>query len=263
MPADDAELVKAGVEGAMSAAMKPFSDLIQALFGPAASGVGLILRDQVDYYKFKNRLRLLQLTTDVLKKAQINPQQVPFKLLGPIIENASVEDEDDLQNRWANLLANAADGRDKNRVAPSFPAILKEFSGRDVKFLEALFLEACEKCARLHWQKTVDEIKFSDQALLAVYSAAGLARFPSRQRLTVAEAGREDAQADARDIGFSMDMFARHGVVVKVFEVPVKRGNTNTFTLGTDYSFTHLGDCFVRACREPNAPLPNVSGASG
>jgi hypothetical protein len=60
-----------------------------------------------------------------------------LKTLLPILESASLEDDEDLHDRWANLLANAAafDGR----VHPSFTQILQGLTGSEAKFLDAIY----------------------------------------------------------------------------------------------------------------------------
>jgi hypothetical protein len=100
MPDDDADLVKAGAQGIVEGAMKPVSDLIQALFGPAAAEAGLMFKESVQHYRQMRRLRLLRRTYELLTSARIEPQQVSLKLLIAIIENGSNEEDDDLQDRW-------------------------------------------------------------------------------------------------------------------------------------------------------------------
>src|SRR5450759_499243 len=124
---DDTELVKAASQGIVEGAFKPFSDLIQSLFGPAASEAGLMLQDHVHHFRVRRQVRLFDGTAARLKEAGIEAKQVPLKLLAPIIDGASVEENDDLHDIWSNLLANAADPRtDTRHVLPSFPNVLRE-----------------------------------------------------------------------------------------------------------------------------------------
>jgi hypothetical protein len=257
---DDAELVKAGIQGFAEGTFKPVSDLIQSLFGPAATEAGLLLRDQVKHWRAKRTIRLFEHTKALLAEAKIQPTQVPLKILLPIIDNASIEDEDDLQDIWANLLANAADPRKSDEVVPTFLAILKELSSRDVMFLQALFSQSRERSNKWLTARNVDDIAFEDSDLRSIFANAGLARYhfergwisnEEAERLDLPAEIRDDVRADVRDIAYSMDLFRRLGVVAKVFEVPIKKGNANIFTLGTKHAFTRLGVCFVEACQAP------------
>lgn len=111
--------MKAGIEAVTSSAMTPVNDLISSLFGPAAREAGLMLQDHIKVYRKEGQFRLYIRTMEKLKALGVTPQRVPLKLLFPIIENASVEEDDDLQDRWASLLANAANPANADGIPAS------------------------------------------------------------------------------------------------------------------------------------------------
>lgn len=115
--ADDSELVKAGVEGFSSAAFKGVNALLQSLLGPAAEEAGLMLKDHVRVFRAERQLCLYRRTIERLQKMDVRPQRVPLKLLFPIVENASMEESDELQDRWANLLAHAAEQKNRENLS--------------------------------------------------------------------------------------------------------------------------------------------------
>ena len=80
MPDDDAELVKAGVQGMVEGSLKPFSDLIAALFGPAASEAGLMLQEHVRHSRLNRQVRLFERTAARLREAGVEPQRVDQEL---------------------------------------------------------------------------------------------------------------------------------------------------------------------------------------
>jgi hypothetical protein len=130
--ADEDKLVKAGFE----VVFKPFAELIEKLAGPAAEEIGLTMKDHVRVFRMKRQLRLFQRVEEMLSAAGLEAGRVPLKTLGPIIEGASLEDDDDLQDRWAALLANAAVA--KESIHPSFTEILKQLSSLEVLALDVL-----------------------------------------------------------------------------------------------------------------------------
>ena len=131
--ADEDKLVKAGVE----AALKPFADLLEKLAGPAAEEIGLTLKDHVRVFRLKRQIRLFERVRAMLAESGVSAKRVPLKLLEPIIEAASVEEDDTLQDKWAALLTNCA--INSYSVHPSFIEILRELSVVDVVFLDVIY----------------------------------------------------------------------------------------------------------------------------
>jgi abortive infection alpha-like protein len=142
--ADEDKLVKAGVE----AALKPFADLLEKLAGPTAEEIGLTFKDHVRVFRLKRQLRLFQRTKEMLQEAGIEPKHVSLKILGPIVESASLEENDSLQDKWAALLATAASADEDEQVHPSFVEVLKQLSALDSQFLDCIFSKRHQKGPR-------------------------------------------------------------------------------------------------------------------
>jgi hypothetical protein len=117
-------LAKAGAESLL----KPVADIIDKVAGPAAEEFGLALQDHVKAYRLRGQVRLWQRTREFLDEAGIDVHPVAPKLLLPIIDYGSVEDDAWLRDRWAALLANAAIGQ--SDVLPAYPEILRHFEVR-------------------------------------------------------------------------------------------------------------------------------------
>jgi hypothetical protein len=246
----DAELIKAGTQGLVEGTLAPFHELILLLLGPAAEEAGGMLKQSVERFRASRTTRFFSRTSDKIQATGVGPQPVSLKILLPIVESASVEDDDDLQDVWANLLANAATSPYGDGIVPSYPAILKDLTARDVKYLDTLFLAASERYETDRLNQ-VEHVKFGAEHLLPIYVRAGLSRIPSVKDTDPSQLQNATIQADISAMFLSIDTFLRQGVLEKVFEVPVKEDNRNIYTLGKSYSFTHLGSNFVRACREP------------
>lgn len=136
---EDEKLVETGIKAATSEALRPFTDLITKLAGPAAEELGLTLQDSVKVYRFKRRIRLLQKIKEICDGAGIEPHAVPLKILLPSVEYASMEENDDLQDRWAALLANSALQDSNCQVLPAFVDILRQVTPIDAQFFDLLF----------------------------------------------------------------------------------------------------------------------------
>ena len=68
----------------------------------------------------------------------VNLRLVPPKIALPLIENATIEDDDDLHSLWANLLASAMNG-ESEQIEKKFVSVLAELSGDDARNLEMMY----------------------------------------------------------------------------------------------------------------------------
>lgn len=134
---DNAELV---VREGMKQFFAPFSDLLTRLLGEAASEVGLGFRDSVKVWRFKRQTRLLQEVERFIKQSGRDIKPVPPRLFFPIFDAASIEGDDEMQSRWAALLANEATS---GSVHPSYIEMLKQMSPEDARLLDKIY-DWCE-----------------------------------------------------------------------------------------------------------------------
>lgn len=124
---------------------KSITNFIDRVAGPAASEIGQMLQDNVRVYRLKNQLRLIEKAKKYLEEAGVTPRPVPFRTLLPLLEKGSLEDDEALNDRWAALLANAADASYDGVITPSFPNIMEQLSPYEVKALDFLYSELHNK----------------------------------------------------------------------------------------------------------------------
>jgi hypothetical protein len=128
------ELAKKGI----SAAVESAKEFLSKLAGPAAEEIGLLLQDQVKFYRFRSQLRILERAEEMLKKSGRTPKAVPYRTLLPILETGATEDDESLSIKWAALLANAAAEPESMASHPSFPRILSEIAPVEAQLLDVL-----------------------------------------------------------------------------------------------------------------------------
>jgi hypothetical protein len=124
------ELVKAAAGGTVEA-------LVRTLFAPIVE-TGEWAADLIRRQRIKTQIRTLEMTQQILDEARLTARVVPPKLLVPLLESASLEENDDMQARWAALLANAAAGETQPEVTPAFVSILAELTPVEATMLEWL-----------------------------------------------------------------------------------------------------------------------------
>jgi hypothetical protein len=116
------ELLKRGAE--LVGALK-LSDVAKAFLGPATAEFAERIRDEVRLYRFGRQLECLKKAEKMTKEAGFTPKAVPIKLLFPLLEGASLEEDESLHDMWAASLANAGSIENGESVRPGFIAILK------------------------------------------------------------------------------------------------------------------------------------------
>jgi abortive infection alpha-like protein/uncharacterized protein DUF2806 len=132
---DNALLIKEGVKQLFA----PYHDLLAILLGPAFEEVGLSVGEQVSMWRAKRWFRFMAEFQRLIDVIGLDIQPTAMRKFFPILEAKSIEDDDNMQTRWAALLANEATS--PNSVHPSYIDILRQLSPEDAKLLDTLYEE--------------------------------------------------------------------------------------------------------------------------
>src|SRR5262245_47427156 len=95
-------------QGAPAGVMQPLHDLIRASLGPRAGERRGLVADRIRVYVLNNAARLAKRAAEFMRPLGIEPRRVSPKLLLAAIEHGSLEDDPEIQDRWAALIAAAA-----------------------------------------------------------------------------------------------------------------------------------------------------------
>jgi hypothetical protein len=79
-------------------------------------------------YRYERQLKCVEKAEKMAQDAGFAPQAVPPKILFPLLEGASFEENEELHTMWAALLANAASPANCEKVRPGYIALLKQMS---------------------------------------------------------------------------------------------------------------------------------------
>ncbi len=212
------ELAKEAIKDSIEAA----KEFVGKLVGPGLEEGGGIIQDNIKFWRFKNQINILLKAKEFLEEKGIAPQKVLPKTLIPLVENGSLEEHDDMQTKWAALLANAADPTNSEMVSPNFPEILKELSPLEVKLLDKLFDTVYPRQDSKVFEMTFDKKKILP--LLGISSEKFNIIMDNLFRLNL-------CQPPASFGGVSIGNFP---IVLRTYDV---------------ICFTPLGYEFVKACR--------------
>jgi hypothetical protein len=104
--------------------------------GPAAEVVGMV-EDYLRVVRFERRVRLWDRVRNILtEKGMDGPtRRIALNIGLPLLENAALEEDDDLQDVWAKLLVNGGDADSGIELRRAFVSVLAEMSAFDVRNL--------------------------------------------------------------------------------------------------------------------------------
>lgn len=110
-------------------------DFLGKLIGPTVEEIGLLAKDQVTLWKLKNQIKILNKAKTYCEQNNISTKVISLKILCPLLDNAALEEDEVLQDKWANLLGNMVDS-DKNIDNHVFPYLLSQISINEFTVLE-------------------------------------------------------------------------------------------------------------------------------
>ncbi|WP_413615133.1 DUF4393 domain-containing protein [Halomonas cupida] len=123
-------------------------EFIDKLVLPPAEELGFLIKDQISLWRFNNQVKILNKAKAVCEKNNVDVKAIPPKLLCPYLEHASLEDNDELQDKWAILLVNMVDSQ-QNIHNHVFPYILSQLSIDEFKLLESVLIEKERRVSEL------------------------------------------------------------------------------------------------------------------
>lgn len=146
---DELEIAKNSIELA--------KDFIKQIINPSLSELGELFADNVRYLRFKNQIKILNKAQALLSENDSGLKKIPLKILVPMLESASLEEDEALQDKWSSLLANAADS-DRELLAPIvYTSILNNLTPNEAIALDYLESKGTVSCNELYQVSGISE----------------------------------------------------------------------------------------------------------
>lgn len=137
-----AKTARTGIEAAQG-----FGSFVARVLGePLETAVGLV-SDRLKFVRFERQVRLADRYTEFMTQRRLSSQDqsVSPKIALPAIENASLEEDDELQDLWANLLASCHDKTLNGVVRSGFVDIIRQLEVVDVHILNYIYANTLKK----------------------------------------------------------------------------------------------------------------------
>lgn len=220
-------------------------DLLRRMLGPAADRLGDLLSEKI--YRRENLIKIFEKTDRNLREAGQPVNAVPLRLLIPIIETCSVEDNEILQEMWAGLLATAS--KETDSMSPSFIETLKQLTPDEARALQRWWTDKVRPAlAKLRREGAEMDFK-----LRGMRRQKGL---PDKvESLMTGVRRRTVMHIQQWDFGVHSDTLERLGLIRRDFGVQVKktRGGGDEITdveseIGYRFIYTEYAVRFLEAC---------------
>lgn len=133
---------------------------VDKLIMPSIEETGLLMKDHITMWRFKNQVKMLNKAKDYCDKHNIQPKKISLKVLSPLLEYSSLEEEEVMQDKWSILLSNLIDS-EQNIENHVFPYILSQLSIDEFVPLEKVY----DSCASRRLSLTPELKKFQKERI--------------------------------------------------------------------------------------------------
>lgn len=147
---------------AIGAAEKLGKFVSKYIAGPLEQGMGIV-HDKLIYMRWERQQRYMVKAQEFLKELGLEEpsRPVPMQLAIPMLQGASLEESDEIQDRWAKLLVNAADAESGVTVTRNYITILEHLTPYEAKILDKIYSVPEEQVLKGVWTTNLpDELIF-------------------------------------------------------------------------------------------------------
>lgn len=113
---------------------------IEKLAGSSIEEAGLLLADKVKLRRLNNQIKIFSRAKEIAEENNLSIKQINLKTLVPLLEFSSLEEDENLQDKWSNLIVNFSNAK-ANYESSIFPFILNQLSSREVVELDRIKFE--------------------------------------------------------------------------------------------------------------------------
>jgi Abortive infection alpha len=240
IPIPDAGAIAVAL-GIAHASKDAVTDVVKRLLGPTADRAGQTASDYFFGKRVEQGTSILVDGVQLAQDAGLEVQPVHRRILIPILEYGSWEEEPELRGLWAALLANAASPGPANKILPAFPEILRQLTPVQASILQWMYEKKVEPDVPDWFPMWPDVARADIEFRFALSHEDYALLVTDLERLNLIEP-RRDIPAGAS--GTTIPMEKLLGLVV---------GRWNSRVKYESIGFTTLGLRFIQACTPPQS----------
>lgn len=220
----------------LGAAAGVASKAVEATAGGVLANVGEGLFPHLVAWRnqrVKRAEAILADASSIVRDSGVPVQTVPGRILFPLLEKASMEEDEELRKMWARLLASAAGTTSSRKVLPAFIDLLSQLSAEEARDLK--------------WFAEQQEGYSSDELLPAYRS------IPEREAWGLRLSNLERLGLIETELKLSGGDFSRMLGVIQGGLNAEGEGIVLESTAFDKMRITGIGKLFVEACEGPKA----------
>jgi hypothetical protein len=256
---DPTELAGEIVERALN------SEPVRNLLGPLTQNIGLVLGQVSDIARFYTEQNLLSIFTKWAAQRKGEPLEPEgFKRVLPLLRDAAMQSDDELQERWASLLENVAN--DTKGVLPSFGQTLSQITSAEARYLDRVWeCVTAPKPYNSGKRHGRDELSYNN--LIEIYSPKLRAPRPAEMQVYRDRMSLEQLAAFDEMTNFELMLHDLDRLSLLEKQMHYVSGNVSKYEIGgelvsvpsersgikTSYALTQYGVNFILAVR-PKRP---------
>ncbi|MDR3502215.1 MAG: Abi-alpha family protein [Legionella sp.] len=126
-------------------AVVEISEILKILIKEPLAEAGQLLTDQIKYWRWQNKIKILQKANKFLESRDIDPKSLPepfpYEIVIPLLEASGEATDDTISTMFSNLLADSLDPVTSRLIHPSYGKVLNQLAPIDVRILVGLFSE--------------------------------------------------------------------------------------------------------------------------
>jgi hypothetical protein len=136
------------------------------VFKEPITEVAGLLTDRLKFARWKRLVEMQSQVNEILSMRHVsNTRSVPPKFALPLLEEASLEDDKNLQELWSHLLANAMDPSFSGDLRTGFVEMIKGLAAPDARILE-FFYQVLKSEGRLSPLETVIQYSLKKEQIM-------------------------------------------------------------------------------------------------
>ena len=236
--------------------------LLNTLFGEGFKEIGGIFGDRMRIKRLENQIKILDKANQIMEKNGLKPNQINLKVLVPLIEKSSLEEDEKLQEKWANLISNIS-SFPENGLEPKLVKTLSNLSSIEASILDYLHSKFSFKRNSVFEQSknsfrkynTIEEVELNR---IQLYFKDVKEQFKLTEEFTnmyidnLESLGliRNDFPEIEIDNGFSEAEIVENRFDEKKEEIELNLDLTANYSRSEDFYFTSYGLYFINQCKD-------------